>query len=289
MLRVWMVALLLIGIVPSASAADAEGRVEALWPGGAPGSEGRTGEESVRVTDSGERVVSNVHRPSLTVYLPPANEATGAAVVIAPGGGHRELWSDHEGHNVAKWLVSHGVAGCVLKYRLAREKESTYAVEEHALADTQRAIRLVRQRAAEWRINPERIGVMGFSAGGELAALAALHYDAGNAGAADPIELQSSRPDFQALIYPAIPREAALAKEQPPAFLACGENDRKNISQGLPELYLKMKQAEMSAELHVYARTGHGFGLRERNTGPSGQWITRFHEWLGTLGMLKRE
>ena len=289
MLRVCVVALLLIGIVASASVVAAEGQVEILWPGGAPGSEGKTGEESVRVTDSGERVVSNVHRPSLTVYLPPANEATGAAVVIAPGGGHRELWSDHEGHNVAKWLVSLGVAGFVLKYRLAREKESTYTVEEHALADTQRAIRLVRQRAAEWRINPERIGVMGFSAGGELAALAALHYDAGNSGAADPIELQSSRPDCQALIYPAIPREAALAKEQPPAFLACGENDRKNISQGLPDLYLKMKQAEMSAELHVYARTGHGFGLRERNTGPSGQWITRFHEWLGTLGMLKRE
>ena len=287
--REWMVALLLIGIVPSASAVAAEGQVEILWPGGAPGSEAKTGEESVRVTDSGERVVSNVHRPSLTVYLPSASEATGAAVVIAPGGGHRELWTDHEGHYVAKWLVSHGVAGFVLKYRLAREKGSTYSVNDHALADTQRAIRLVRQRAAEWRINPERIGVMGFSAGGELAALAGLHYDAGDSRAADPIERQSSRPDFQALIYPAIPREVVLAKEQPPAFLACGENDRRNISQGLPELYLKMKQAEMSAELHVYAGSGHGFGLRERNTGPSGQWITRFHEWLGTLGMLKQQ
>lgn len=281
--------LLLAGMLAPAPAFAAEGHVEILWPAGALGSEGKAGEESVRVTDSGERVVSNVHRPSLTVYLPPADRATGAAVVIAPGGGHRELWSDHEGHNVAPWLISHGVAGFVLKYRLAREQGSSYTVEEHALADTRRAIRLVRQRAAEWRVNPERLGVMGFSAGGELAALAGLAYDAGDSSAADPIERRSSKPDFQALIYPAIPRDAVLAKEQPPAFLACGENDRKNISQGLPELYLKMKQAGMSAELHVYAGTGHGFGLRERNAGPSGQWITRFHEWLGTLGMLKRE
>jgi endo-1,4-beta-xylanase len=285
----WTLFLLLTGIVPPAPAIAAEPPVEVLWPGGAPGSEGKTGDESVRVTDSGERVVSNIHKPSLAVYLPPASEATGAAVVIAPGGGHRELWSDHEGHNVAKWLVSRGVAGFVLKYRLAREKESSYTVKDHALADTQRAIRVVRQRAAEWRVNPERVGVMGFSAGGELAALAGLEYDAGDSSAADPIERLSSRPDFQALIYPAIPRDAVPAKEQPPAFLACGENDRKNISQGVPELYLKMKQAEMSAELHVYAGTGHGFGLRERNTGPSGQWISRFHEWLGTLGMLRRE
>lgn len=293
MMRHWIVALLAAGLaaglVPMPSAAGAEPEAVVLWPGGAPGSEGKTGEESVRLTDSGERVVSNVHKPSLTVYLPPASEATGAAVVIAPGGGHRELWSDHEGHNVAKWLVSHGVAGFVLKYRLAREKESSYTVKDHALADTRRAIRLVRERAAEWQVNPQRVGVMGFSAGGELAALAALQYGAGDSSAADRIERQSSRPDFQALIYPAIPRDAVLAKEQPPAFLACGENDRKNISQGLPELYLKMKQAEMSAELHVYAGVGHGFGLRERDSGPSGQWIARFHEWLGKLGMLKRE
>jgi endo-1,4-beta-xylanase len=273
----------------AAAAGAAEPGAVYLWPNGAPGSEGKTGEEVVRVTGEGERIVRNVHKPSLTLYLPSKQTATGAAVVIAPGGGHREMWTDHEGHNVAKWLVSHGVAGFVLKYRLAREKESSYTVKDHALADTRRAIRLVRQRAAEWQVNPQRVGVMGFSAGGELAALAALQYGAGDSSAADRIERQSSRPDFQALIYPAIPRDAVLAKEQPPAFLACGENDRKNISQGLPELYLKMKQAEMSAELHVYAGVGHGFGLRERDSGPSGQWIARFHEWLGKLGMLKRE
>jgi endo-1,4-beta-xylanase len=260
-----------------------------LWTNGAPGPRVAAAAENVRITDQSEHVVSGVRQPTITPFLPTPWNATGAAIIIAPGGGHRELWSDHEGHNVAKWLVSHGVAGFVLKYRLAREKESTYTVKDHALADTRRAIRLVRQRAAEWRVSPGRVGVMGFSAGGELAALAGLQYDAGDSSAADPIERQPSRPDFQALIYPAIPRDGVLAKEQPPAFLACGENDRKHISQGLPELYLKMKQAELSAELHVYAGAGHGFGLRERNTGPSGQWIARFHDWLGTLGMLKRE
>jgi endo-1,4-beta-xylanase len=212
-----------------------------LWPNSAPGSEGKTGDEIVRVTNEGERVVRNVHKPSLTVYLPSKEAATGAAVVIAPGGGHREMWTDHEGHNLAQWLAAGGVAGFVLQYRLAREEGSTYTIEEHALADTQRALRLVRHRASEWNLSPERIGVMGFSAGGQLAALAAVRYDAGNASAPDPIDREPSRPAFQALIYPAIPREMNLTKETPPAFLLCGENDRENISQGLPELYLQLK------------------------------------------------
>jgi endo-1,4-beta-xylanase len=153
-------------------------------------------------------------------------------VIIAPGGGHNSLWVDHEGYNVAKWLSDHGVAGIVLKYRLAREKDSTYKIERESLADTQRAIRLVRSRGAEWGIDSDRVGVMGFSAGGELAALASVQYDAGMEGAADPIDRQSSKPSFQALIYPAIPENMKLSKETPPAFLACGENDRQNISQG---------------------------------------------------------
>ena len=259
----------------------AEPEVVHLWASGAPGSEGKTAAEKVRVTDGGDHVVSSVHNPSITVYLPSRGTATGAGVVIAPGGGHRELWSDHEGHNVAKWLSAHGVAGFVLKYRLAREQGSDYKVEEHSLADTHRAIRLVRSRAAEWGVRPEAIGVMGFSAGGELAALAALRNDAGRSGAADPIERESSRPAFQALIYPAIPRGMTVAKDAPPAFLACGENDRDNIARGLAELYLGTKWAGASAELHVYAGVGHGFGLRDRLKGPVAGWIERFHEWLG--------
>jgi endo-1,4-beta-xylanase len=261
-----------------------------LWPAGAPGSEGKTAGEAVRVTDTGERVVSSVHRPSVTPYLPSKQTATGAAVVIAPGGGHRELWTDHEGHNIAKWLSERGVAGFVLKYRLARENQSTYSIEGISLADTLRAIRLVKSRAVEWGIDPERIGVMGFSAGGELAALASYRHDAGTDSSPDPVDRLSSKPAFQVLVYPAIPKDmiSRLAKETPPAFLLCGENDRQNISQGLPELYLAMKKAGMSAELHVYAGVGHGFGQRPTARGPIAGWINRFHEWLDGRGLLKR-
>jgi endo-1,4-beta-xylanase len=268
-------------------AAATEPPVVLLWPNEAPGSEGKPVEEAMRLSPGGERVVSSVHRPSLTVYLPSKDTATGAAVIIAPGGGHRELWTDHEGHNIAKWLSGRGVAGFVLKYRLAREKDSTYTIEGHALADTQRAIRIARSRAIEWGIDPERIGVMGFSAGGELAALASVRYTAASESVTDPIERLSSKPAFQALIYPAIPRDMPLSKDTPPAFLVCGENDRQNISQGLPELYLALKRAGASAELHVYAGIGHGFGMRETTKGPVANWINRFHEWLDSSGFLK--
>jgi acetyl esterase/lipase len=170
------------------STSVAENQVILLWPNGAPGSEGKNGDESVRVTDAGEHVVSNVHRPSITVYLPAKNKATGAAVVVAPGGGHRELWVDHEGYNVAKWLSERGVAAFVLKYRLARAEGSTYTVEGTELSDIRRALRTVRSRATEWGIDPDRIGVMGFSAGGEIAALASTQFDSGTAGATDVIE-----------------------------------------------------------------------------------------------------
>jgi endo-1,4-beta-xylanase len=259
-----------------------------LWPNGAPGSEGKTAPEVIRLTPQGEHVTSSVHRPSVIVYLPSKETATGAAVVIAPGGGHSELWADHEGINMAAWLSNHGVAGIVLKYRLAREKDSTYKVEVEALADTQRAIRLTRSRAEEWGINPDRVGVMGFSAGGELAALAATRFDSGDPGAADPIDRFSSKPSFQGLIYPAIPKDMKLSKDTPPAFLACGENDRLDISQGLPELYLALKRAGAIAELHVYTGVGHGFGVRESTKGPVAGWPSRFLEFLDARGFLKK-
>src|SRR6266511_3465014 len=197
-----------------------------LWPNGAPGSEGKTGEEQVRIADNGERVLSNIHKPSITPYLPPAVKATGCAVIVAPGGGHRELWSDHEGHNVARWLSDHGVAAFVLTYRLARETNSTYTVDDHALADMQRALRVVRSRAMEWGVATNRIGVMGFSAGGEVAFLSAQRFDPGAADATDAVARQSCRPDFQALIYPGRSQRIEPATNSPPVFLVCGYNDR---------------------------------------------------------------
>ncbi len=259
-----------------------------LWPKGAPGSEGKAGPESVRIAPGGDRVVSNVHVPSLTPYLPAAGKATGAAIVIAPGGGHRELWTDHEGHTLGRWLADRGVAAFVLKYRLARENGSTYTIEGHALDDTRRAIRLVRSRASEWTIRPDRVGVMGFSAGGELAALVAARPGSGLVDAPDPIDRLDGVPSFQVLVYPAIPRDMKLWAELPPAFLACGENDRQNISQGLPELYVAMKKAGMSAELHVYAGVPHGFGVRASNRGPVAAWPERLMEWMEWKGFVTR-
>ncbi len=263
------------------AALAAEPEVVYLWPGGAPGSEGKTAHEATRIAaPGGDHVVSSVHRPSITIYRPSTGTATGAGVILAPGGGHSELWIDHEGFNEAKWFSEHGIAAFVLKYRLAREKGSTYTIEGTSLSDMLRAVRLVRSKAKEWDVNPDRLGVMGFSAGGELAALAATRYDEGNASASDPVDRVSSKPSFWALLYPAIPKEMKLSKETPPAFLACGENDRLNISQGLPELYLQIKKAGGSAELHVYAGIGHGFGLRPTSKGAIAEWPQRFYEWL---------
>ncbi|MEP7336486.1 MAG: alpha/beta hydrolase [Acidobacteriota bacterium] len=259
-----------------------------LWPNGAPGSEGKTGEEAVRVTADGEHVVTNVHKPSLTPYLPSKDKASGAAVIIAPGGGHREMWVDHEGHNLARWLSARGVAAFVLKYRLAREPNSTYKIDEHAVADTQRAIRLVRHRAQEWGILPARIGVMGFSAGGELAALASMWFYGGRINAPDMIDRENSRPDFQALIYPGNSDRISPTKDSPPAFLVCGYKDRPDISTGLAQVYLKFKEVGVPAELHIYAEIGHGFGVREKNRSAAGGWPARFEEWLGDLGFLKK-
>jgi acetyl esterase/lipase len=258
-----------------------------LWPNGAPGSEGKTGEETVRVSQSGDHIVSNVHRPSLTPYLPNKDKATGAAIVVIPGGGHRELWMDHEGYRVATWLSDHGVAAFIVKYRLARVSGSTYTIEGTELADVKRAIRLVRSRAKEWSIDPQRVGVIGFSAGGELAALASSRPDSTASDSPDVIERESSRPSFQALLYPAIPRDINLSKETPPAFLACGENDRVVSADGLANLYLALKHAGVSAELHIFANAEHGFGIQDSNPPPVSDWPQLLLEWLGTQGMLK--
>jgi acetyl esterase/lipase len=261
-----------------------------LWSGGAPGFESRKDEkENVKKKGDLETSVTNVHNPSLTVYLPAKDKATGAAIVICPGGGHANLAIEHEGHNVGKWLADNGIAGFVLKYRLAREKGSPYKVDEHAFGDAQRAIRLVRSKAKEWDVNPRQIGIMGFSAGGDLVLYASTKSDAGKADAADPVERESSRPDFQIVGYPAIPKTLSFAKDQPPAFLFCGNLDRPNISDGLATLYLEMKKAGINAELHIYASVGHGFGLRDRaDPVRIAGWPVRVKEWMIDLKLMKK-
>jgi acetyl esterase/lipase len=260
-----------------------------LWPGGAPRSALRAGEpEKLRLNERGEHIVSNVHAPSITVFAPARPSASHTGLIVVPGGGHAELWMDHEGYAVAAFLADHGVTAFVLKYRLAREPGSTYTIEGDELADVQRAIRLVRSRAAEWQLDPQHIGVIGFSAGGELAALSGAHYDDGAAQAADPIERMSSRPTFQALLYPSIPPGLTFSPDTPPAFLLCGAADDPKISQGLAQLYVALRRAGAHAELHIYDGVGHGFGIRPGAAGPAAEWPQRFLEWLQQQGLADR-
>lgn len=255
-----------------------------LWPAGAPGSEARAAEPE-KVEGSN---VCNVHNPTITPYIPAADQATGTAVIICPGGGHRKLCLGHEGYALAEWFRDRGIAAFVLKYRLARDEGSTYTIQDHAMADARRAIRLIRSRAAEWHLQGDRLGILGFSAGGELAAFAAMTNDPGQKDAADPIERQSSRPDFQALIYPGTSALFDAEKGMPPLFIAAGYGDRPDISEGMATLYLKYKAAGVKAELHMYANAGHGFGYKpDAKPSAAARWPERFTEWLTDSGMLK--
>jgi acetyl esterase/lipase len=289
MRKIYLLPALFTFLSLCAMAIQTEPKEILLWPNGAPGSEGKTGPEKSRVTDQADVVISSVHKPSITPYLPVAENATGVAIIIAPGGGHSELWITHEGYNPAHWLREHGVAAFVLKYRLAMEKGSTYTVDKDELADIQRAIRLVHSRAKEWHIDTAKIGVMGFSAGGELAGLAAMRFSPADAKANDAIDRENDKPAFQGLIYPGNLNRLEITKSSPPAFIAGGYQDRADISEGVARLYLKFKQVGVPAELHIYANVGHGFGIRETNKGAVAQWPEQFRLWLADMKFIKAD
>ena len=267
---------------PPASVVVPAGKpVVVLWPNGAPGSEARRNEEE---QIKGETVL-NIHNPSMVVFLPSKAINTGVGLILAPGGGHTSLWIMHEGFNPAQVLADKGIAVFVLKNRL---QSSGYKFDVEGLADMQRAIRTVRSRAAEWGIDPAKIGASGFSAGGELAELAALRHDAGNPAATDPIDRVSSRPDFQALIYPGKSQLIQPVTDSPPAFLAAGFNDRADISTGLAEAYLRFRKVGVQAELHMYANVGHGFGLRpDRPWQSHSEWPAHLVSFLRQAGLIK--
>ena len=271
-----------------------------LWAQGAPGSEARKDEpEQIswrQEPDIVFPVLYNVHNPSLVPFLPAKAKATGCAVIIAPGGGHMQHTIDREGYDLAKFLADRGIAAFVLKYRLARDAANArgttqpYTVNDHAAADGSRAVRLIRARAAEWNVKPDRIGIMGFSAGGEVALLAAARHDAGKADAADLVDRVSSRPDFFAPIYPGgLNRtDYTWSKEAtPPAFLACTYDDR--MPEQLAAFFTTLRKAGVNAELHIYNTGGHGFGVRpDRPNMAVSSWQVRFAEWLGDRGFLKQ-
>lgn len=265
-----------------------------LWPDKVPGAAtaggaGATasgGAEKVRIAETGDHVISNIHHPSVTFYPAVKSKATGAAIIIAPGGGHVEEWIDHEGYRPAQWLSDHGVSAFVLKYRLAKEPGSPYSVDIESLSDIQRAIRYVRSHAKEWGIDPSKIGVMGFSAGGELAALAAMRYDSVPLKVNDAVDGYSSRPDFQALIYPGNSGRFTVTPNSPPVFILCGYKDNPNISEGMAKLYLSYKALNIPAELHIYGNVGHGFGIRASNKGAVADWPQRLYDWMGDTGFL---
>lgn len=276
----------------SANAAD-RGEEIKLWPHGAPGSEGVTAAEVFKPAANPKfgGLPSNftvVHYPSIYVFLPPREKATGAAMIVAPGGGNTQLVIDKEGWEMADWLNSMGVAAFVLKYRLAKAPGVAYTLPGEVYADAARAVRLVRSRAEEWRIDPKRIGFSGFSAGGQVAGMIETKFDGGNPAAADPIERQSSRPDFTVLIYPGgRPEGFPVPKDAPPAFLVCADDDRSHVEVTV-KFYLDLEANHIPAEMHIYASGGHGFGLRPSKTGaPVATWPDRLKDWLSERGFSK--
>jgi acetyl esterase/lipase len=266
-------------------------KADLLWPGGAPGAQG----------------TEDIDQPSLAPYLAPAGRGTGTAVIVCPGGGYGGLSMDKEGDQIAKWLNSLGVTAFVLKYRLGPKYH--HPVE---LGDAQRAIRTVRSKAPEYRLLPDRIGIMGFSAGGHLASTAGTHFDAGDASAADPIDRLSSRPDFLVLCYPVISfgpfahqgskrnllgenpdpklveslsNETQVTAQTPPTFLFHTTTDAAVPVENSVMFYAALRKAGVPAELHIYERGPHGVGLAQTDEALS-SWPARLADWLRVHGLL---
>lgn len=256
----------------------------ALWPKGVPGPKWDAKPETMRVTNEGDHVWAHIQQPTITPYLPAPGTANGTAVIVIPGGGHKEIWIDHEGYRVAEWLSQHGIAAFVLKYRLSKEDGSPFGLETDTLADAQRAIREVRHNAKAWGIDPDRVGVIGFSAGGNLSALTGWRGPVPVA-TPDAVDAESARPAFTGLVYPGKTIQPVFAADTPPVFLLSGEKDQ--VGEWLPSLYLSLKQANVPVEMHMLSGVGHGFGIRTTNKPQVAVWPELFYNWLDAQGFLK--
>ena len=270
------VALLLAALPLTAQAQDAP-KVIPLWEKGAPGFEDRRDEPE----QAASYWVKNVHNPSLTVFLPSKDKATGAAVIVCPGGGFKELGFNGEGVAPAQFLTNLGIAAFALKYRLPRETNSPYSLPKHAREDGQRAMRLVRSHAKEWGIDPNRIGIMGFSAGGEVASLVAYSPGDGEAKATDPIDQLSASPSFQIMIYPGplgIPE--VIRTNAPPSFWLAANDDRQP-ARTIAEMLPKYRAAKVPIEVHLFAKGGHAFNMGNRSKLVTVKgWTNRLADWL---------
>ena len=278
----------------------AEALVIDLWTGKPPGETKELPPEQDLWKDTdtlvgGRKImkITNVSKPTLAIYRPSKETDTGTAIIICPGGGHRILAYDHEGTETAEWLATIGVTGIVLKYRVpARDETKRWSA---AVQDAQRAVSLVRSKAEEWGINPKRIGILGFSAGGETAGLAAIMHDKRQYPATEKGDEVSARPDFAALIYPGgllekgnekLRDHAHPTKTTPPMFLVHAFDDGVDARNSIL-LAAELKSLGVSTELHVYATGGHGYGMR--TTGhPINSWPKRCEEWLVKQGYLKK-
>lgn len=271
-----------------------------VWPGPAPDEEGDLGPErfrmspvldraQVEVTES-TRLVTDVSRPTLSVYLPAPDHRSGAAVVICPGGGYWDLYLELEGEEVARWLTSLGATAIVLKYRVPRRRgEPEAEPARRPLQDAQRALSLVRSRASEWHIDPSRIGIMGFSAGGHLAIAAAMSFEKRSYTPSDAVDEVSCRPDFAVLVYPGYLKVKdrnelapwlSIPAGTPPVFLAHGGEDLISSPEHSVVLYQALRGAGVAVEMHIYGGTAHDFGVR-RNETTSSSWTDSCARWLG--------
>ena len=270
-----------------------------LWPNGAPGEKGDIGAEADTTKADGDLVagrrvirLGNVSAPTLAVYQPGQAHKTGAAVVVFPGGGYSILAMDLEGTEVCEWLNSIGVTGVLVKYRVpARKGMPRYAAP---LQDAQRALGLVRTHAAEWGLDPHRVGVLGFSAGAHLSAALSNNYESRVYPALDAADQANCRPDFAVLVYPGmLPEhntgdklgpEVIPSAQTPPTFLVQSEDDPVRVENSL--LYFQaLKAAKVPAEMHLYAQGGHGYGLRATEK-PVTRWPALVETWLRSLGVL---
>jgi acetyl esterase/lipase len=263
-----------------------------IWPDGAPGAVGNEA----------------IDRPTITLFLPDAERANGTAVVVCPGGGYGHLATGHEGREIGDWLNSMGVAAFVLKYRIAPRYGNPAPLD-----DAQRALRTVRARADEWKVDPVRVGIQGFSAGGHLASSTSTHFDTGDPGADDPVQRQSCRPNFAVLCYPVVTmtdpsthrgsrrnllgdepapelieyfsNERWVTAETPPTFLFHTDEDQAVPAENSVMFYLALRRAGVPAELHIYQPGPHGVGLASADPVLS-TWPKRCEDWLRGQGLL---